>query len=63
MIAGWGGWNRDVDNDWDYPTKEALANYSGDLQMIQRYAKNYKGTRLRAQHSLLEMRTLLALKA
>lgn len=52
----------DVDNDWDYPTKEALANYSGDLQMIQRYAKNYKGTRLRAQHSLLEMRTLLALR-
>ncbi len=43
-------------NTWDYPTKEELADRDSTLNLIKLVSKNYKGTHLRPQYSLLYMR-------
>ena len=47
---------------WEYPTQEQLDERQNILLEIQRVGKNYRGTRLKAQYSLLYMRANLLLK-
>ena len=42
--------------EWNYPTKEELADCKKNLQNMLVAAQQYKGTRLRAQYMLLQMR-------
>ena len=52
----------DMQNRWDYPSAEELAQRRKTLLGIQRAAKAYRGERLKAQFSLLYMRANLLLK-
>lgn len=44
-------------NTWDYPTKEELAERDSTLNLLKLVSKNYKEAHLRAQYSLLYMRS------
>jgi hypothetical protein len=47
---------RAVQNTWDYPTKEELAQNKRTLEAVRLYALSKVKTRLRSQHALLYMR-------
>lgn len=48
-------------DQWDYPTKEKLAQRNQTLRAIQAYALSKTKTRLRSQHALLYMRCNMVL--
>ena len=43
-------------NEWNYPSKEEIAQQQKDLQAIRNYALGKTKTKLRSQHALLYMR-------
>ena len=45
-----------VDNEWEYPSKQKLAERSRKLAGVREYALSKTKTRLRSQHALLYMR-------
>ena len=49
-------------NTWEYPTKEELAERNRQLQAMKTAAGDYRGSRLRAQYALLNMRANMLLK-
>lgn len=52
----------EMQETWEYPTQEQLDECQNILLEMQRVGKNYRGTRLKAQYSLLYMRANLLLK-
>ncbi len=49
-------------NGWEYPTKEQLQHRDEALQQMLSAAKAYRGTRLRQQYALAQMRANFGLK-
>lgn len=53
----------EINNDsWDYPTKEQIEQRAAKERALLNLVRQYKGTRLRAQYSLLEMRANMVQK-
>ena len=50
------GIERQKQYDWNYPSKEEIAQQQKDLQAIRAYALSKTKTKLRSQHALLYMR-------
>lgn len=48
-------------NDWDYPTKEQMAQRTQTLREVLSTANAYKGKKLRSQYALLAMRANMML--
>lgn len=48
--------NDGSDDEWDYPSKEQLAQRKAVLQEVQKQAQAYKGTKYKNQYALLVMR-------
>ena len=44
------------DSEWNYPTKEQLANRKVVIQQVKTEAQAYKGSKLKSQYALLVMR-------
>ena len=44
------------DSEWNYPTKEQLANRKAVIQLVKTEAQAYKGSKLKSQYALLVMR-------
>ena len=51
-----------MQNSWDYPTKEVLAERNSRIQQLLTAAKSYRGKKLRPQYALLQMRANMLLK-
>jgi tetratricopeptide (TPR) repeat protein len=49
-------------NTWNYPSKAKIAKRRSTMQSLLATARNYKGSRLRAQYMLMVMRTQFALE-
>ena len=54
--------NQVSQEQWDYPTKNQLAQRKATLESIRTYAASKLRTRLRSQHALLFMRANMLLK-
>ena len=50
------------DNEWNYPTKEQLANRKAVIKQVLTQALAYKGSKLKNQYALLVMRCNMTLK-
>ena len=50
------GVEQDKQYEWNYPTKEKIANQQRNLQTVRTYAFSKTKTKLRSQHALLYMR-------
>lgn len=52
----------EISNGWDYPTAEQLNKQDETMERILAAAKSYKGSRLRAQYALMQMRANMQLE-